>query len=351
MKKFLFVITLFVSPLQAAFFVGPGATGDQFLSIPVNARPIALGDSFTAVFGDVATLQYNPAGLVGLYRSEVAAGYQSYFEGTSLQSVSIGFPVSLKLKDSGAQVGSAPFIPRDKLFVGLQYRSFNASDDARNSIGVPTGDITIKDQFFQAGLGYAPFDQVSLGASAKFIQSKIQDQSVNQLAGDAGLIWMMSDKVTWGASILNVGQDKAFIQNTDAIPTTVRAGVKWNALDNASFLSDLSEGRDKILQGSVGAEISPVSFIRFRLGATYRTELEYTGGLGLMISPNSMNSPRSKEAKVDSTHAHNTLQDLDDLAKTSDQRKSPDIQFSLDYAARVNTTIGVTHTVSFKILY
>ena len=175
---------------------------------------------------------------------------------------------------------------------------------------------------------------------------------MSQLALDGGLLWMMSDKVTWGLSLLNVGKDKAFLQDKDAIPTTLRAGVKWNALDKTSFLCDLSEGRDKVLQKSLGAEITLVPFLSFRFGAAYKTELEYTGGLGLMLT--SSHQPKSEtaaEVKPDSSETHDTLQELDDLVKSESHRKTADVSFGLDYAARVNSTLGVTHTVSFKILY
>src|SRR5437773_5804201 len=96
MKKLLAGLLLMltsVSTARAAVFVGKGATGSAFLKIPISARPTSLGDAFTAEQGDVSVIDYNPAGLRGLYRIDVTAMYQAYVEDASLQSLAIGFPV------------------------------------------------------------------------------------------------------------------------------------------------------------------------------------------------------------------------------------------------------------------
>ncbi|MGH7587268.1 MAG: hypothetical protein ACRELU_01620, partial [Gemmatimonadota bacterium] len=48
-----------------------GNAGGEFLTIPMGARGVAMGQSFTAVVDDISALWWNPAGL-GFMRSPAA---------------------------------------------------------------------------------------------------------------------------------------------------------------------------------------------------------------------------------------------------------------------------------------
>jgi hypothetical protein len=54
---------------------------------------VGLGGAFSSIDGDVSALEYNPAGLVNINRTDFLASYASYIEDTSLQSFSVGFPI------------------------------------------------------------------------------------------------------------------------------------------------------------------------------------------------------------------------------------------------------------------
>ena len=47
-----------------------GRRSGEFLSIPVSARSVGLGDAYTSIVDDISAIYYNPAGLAFLTKAE-----------------------------------------------------------------------------------------------------------------------------------------------------------------------------------------------------------------------------------------------------------------------------------------
>ncbi len=337
---------------QAAFLVGPGATGSSFLKIPVSARAAAMGGAFTAISGDVGTNEYNPAGLSETYRTDINATLIRHIEESKLQAFSVSYPLTFK-KSAGD--GDGFFGPdSNKLFLGLHYRSFQADDLARNEFGIPAGEFDIKDQLVQLGIAYTPFERLSLGAAGKMISSKLAGESLGNFAFDAGFLWKLSAITTGGVSLMNVGPDKAFISEADPLPTTLRSGL---AIQTKRILltADVFTGRDKITQEAVGVEISPNSILKIRGGIINATSLEFSGGIGLMFSPTTSSSSKPERERKKNKRI---LDDLEISPKNPVYKEYgarpgsvKPLDFGIDYALRTHEDLDVSHTVTLKILY
>jgi len=294
---------------QAEFFVGPGATGSSFLKIPIAARATGLAGAFTAVSGDVTALEYNPAGIAHLQWRAVNLSFIRYIEDATLQSVGVGFPIRPTFMNTQE-------VERDKLFIGIQYRLFRVDDEFRNEVGVRLREFDIKDQLIQLAGAYSPSTAISFGLSGKVISSEIDNESVSNFAVDLGSLWIPHPHWSLGASVLNVGPSKSFIDEEDPLPLTARVGASTQR-GPVLLLGDLSMGRDKIIQPATAAEWSVARHVQIRAGFLFHTTPEFTGGLGFDFSP---------------THPRTVI-------------------LGLDYAVQTRNEFGATHTVSFKILY
>ena len=303
---FFFLSLSFLTSISlAGFFVGPGGTSSSFLNIPISARSAGLSHALTAGRGDVSSLDFNPAGLWKMENRQINLSLVDHLEDTSLQAISGGFP----------------FFPtpdaEDTIYLGAHYRSFSADDEARDDLGKKLRTFEIKDQLLQLAVAYAPFSKLALGLSGKIINHEIQDTSNTNYAFDTGLLLNMGERLSVGASFLNIGPSNKFNAEKGPLPFKARLGAEV-PFKPFLFLTDVSIGRDKIAQPAGGVEWSPVRFLHIRSGLLFHKTLEFSAGLGFQFSPQSAYRP---------------------------------VHFGLDYAARTQNELGLNHTVTVKILY
>jgi hypothetical protein len=266
--------------LHAGLFVGEGATSLPSMKIPTSARAVGLGGAFSSIDGDVSALEYNPAGLVNINRTDFLASYASYIEDTSLQSFSVGFPIRFdNLAVADPEDNGNRFI-ENRMGVGLQYRSFTAKDTERTNTGVKLGDFDIRDQVLNVGAAYPLNARLALGATGKYIGSKIQNETANTFAFDGGLQFKIDEKWSLGGSVLNMGSGKAYVEKKDPLPTTAQVGVNRKA-KNLLVSLEASEGRDEIIKEALGVEYGLGTHVKLRGGIYNGTNLEFSGGLGV----------------------------------------------------------------------
>lgn len=344
MKRWALLLFMVGSPIwaNAAFLVDQGETSAAFLKIPIAPRPLALGDSFTGAFGDVDAIHHNPAGLVGQFHSRLELSYQKYFEESALQAITIGLPSKSPVQTSSE---GSPFIPRDQLYWGFHYKRFNSNDTARNDDGAAQRTFQNTDQLFKIGVGFAPWDQVSMGLSVGYITRQLDTYSTSGFVGDLGVLCFLSDDFSFGFSALNLGADQTFIDKKEPLPTTLKSGFRWQMGRPFLLLTDVAYYRDQTARASSGLEILLADPVKLRLGAAHQSDWEWTGGLGIMLSPtpptplpNHSSSPK------------NTLESLDWGKPTAPSNKL-NLTFGLDYAIRSNNDLGITHTVALSLYF
>ena len=80
MKQISFVALIIVLMLPALVAAEDGSAGLAFLKLGVGARPIALGDAYTAVGGDVSSIYWNPAGMMAVEGTDVGLMHAEWFQ-------------------------------------------------------------------------------------------------------------------------------------------------------------------------------------------------------------------------------------------------------------------------------
>jgi hypothetical protein len=255
MIKKLFVLGMGIMSLSSAWASGPGTTGADILSIPVGARAIGMGESYTAMADDVSSLYWNPAGIALLNQSQASFMYSKYFQDASLSQAAVATPL-----ENGGIGASVSY---------LNYGTINGFNDT----GDPTGNISAYSGVATLGGAWLG-DFWSAGANLKGIQGKLADVSATGFGADLGLnliypheVWT-GGTLRFGATLRNLGSGMKYISEKDPLPTEWRAGVAAVQMLDRKLNLSLDYGKEKANKGSIytGAEYWLMPILALRTG-------------------------------------------------------------------------------------
>lgn len=258
---------LLALPASAA---GPGTTAANFLKVGVGARPVALGEAYTALAEDVHAVHYNPAGLAVLERQEASFMYNKFFDGVSHQYGAYAYP----------HWKYGTFASAITMLTVQPFEAYTALDQPDGKVGA--SDLAVA----AAWARDAPwFERVSVGVSGKFIHSRLASYDAQAGALDAGLLWRQADNDGWslGFAVRNLGTPMTFIAESFHLPLSAHAGLGYRggvpSWDDASYtlLLEAVGSRDRDPFGAAGFEFRPVD--EFALRAGWRQNLD--SGIGL----------------------------------------------------------------------
>jgi hypothetical protein len=209
-----------------------GTTGAVVLRMPVGARPVALGDAYTAVEGDELSVFYNPGGLASAAALSLGASYQSYISDARLITLSGTIPVgpgTLGLGVNSLDFGSIDEVREDPTFAGQTGKATGRQVGASEFVAV-------------AGYGVRARPGVGGGVAARVVRSDIAGTSGTAVAADLGVRvapWGVRGP-SLGASLLNLGTDVKLAGRSDPLPRTFRVGAALAVGDAAGLLGGLA---------------------------------------------------------------------------------------------------------------
>jgi hypothetical protein len=200
-----------------------GINSAAFLKVGVGARQVALGSAVTSLNGDVTNMFWNPAGVaLNDQTAQVSFTHNNWIGGLAQEA----FAASYNLTDVGT--------------LGLGFMSFGINGipaDRDNGYSDPALQSQVIDQMTTATYDYQDLliqatysryitDHLTLGASAKYISEKIDDQSASAFGFDLGAIYNIGT-MGWniGARINNLGSDMKFYDYASPIPMTFSIGT------------------------------------------------------------------------------------------------------------------------------
>jgi len=147
-----------------------GGTTGEFLQLAAGARPAAMGEAYGATADDVNSLYWNPAGLAELKNSQVLLAHTVWYLDTSHEYAAYAQP----LGEAGAFGISATY-----LTTTFEKRAGDTEDpDATGAVG----DLAVG-----ASYGRQLIWGIEGGATAKYINSKLDSYTASTLAFDLGL--------------------------------------------------------------------------------------------------------------------------------------------------------------------
>jgi len=213
-------------------------TGFQFLSVPIDARPVAMGEAFTTVAGNATSVFHNPANMalmtsfidIGLNQNKWIADID-YISGCIAVNPLNGqfgtFAVSVLSVNYGEFLGTMVDPNSDKGYMD-------------------TG--TFEPSAYSVGLGYAKAltDRFSVGGHIKYVSQKLGsselpgeagvnttiDNEVDVLAYDFGTIYRTGYKsLVFGMTVRNFSQEVKYQTEGFQLPLTFKIGLSMNVFD------------------------------------------------------------------------------------------------------------------------
>lgn len=196
-----------VGSLSAA---GVGTSGAEFLKVGVGSRALGMAGSAVTSVDDANAIYWNPARLAGLKGRSLTASYNSLFEDQSQ-----GF------------LGAATPLPGGKSAVGFGL-NYLMVDDIEKRTGDSEAPLsTFKNQNYAAYLSYAmtsqALDNVSWGASLKYIRQDLDTYNGSAVALDLGNAITLTDDLTLGFTMQNMGSKIG----PDSLPLLFKSGVGY----------------------------------------------------------------------------------------------------------------------------
>ncbi|MBI2071296.1 MAG: PorV/PorQ family protein [Elusimicrobia bacterium] len=204
MPAFVAAMVFLASPLRSE-----QPTGAAFLKIPVGARAVGMGSAFSALVDDASALYWNPAGIARIGITDILASHNEWIADTR-----------------ESFVGLAQRLPAGQV-LGVSYLTLYMDPlDRRGDKGEKLGTFTAQDRAL--GLTWAMrLGFLSLGATAKRIEQRLDDAVAEGQAMDFGLQIRPHRRIYFGAALQNVGPPMKYIAVSYKLPTTARAGMGY----------------------------------------------------------------------------------------------------------------------------
>jgi len=232
-----------VAPLLALTVAFQAVTvGMPFLKLGVGARPMALGEAYTAVSDDANAVFWNPAGMGMMNQLDVSLMLMNLYNDVAYTSGAVIFPIER----------------RGRMSMGLAGAYLAATDTLRDEEGNYQGEFTLYDALGAVGVGWQVKRYLSFGASGKFVASKIHTYRAYSVLGDFGLKVNPTDYVYFGLALQHLGTPRKFVKDWEFAPTTMRGGLALIFPFSGShllFASDLIWPIDDPPQLGVGGEV------------------------------------------------------------------------------------------------
>ena len=251
---------------------GPGVRG---------ARAAALGNASVALAGEVWSLGNNVAGLSEMQRPTVGFYAENRYFSPALNvgSLVVALPLGrLPAATPAAAADGATPAPAPAARTWARYGV--AAFEAQRFGGVLYNETRV-------GAGYAyRFGQISLGGRVDVLQVRIEGLGSRRvlLGTLGGQIEIVPQRLSFGASLYNLGQTRLASYQDERVPTVLRAGLAYRAGSQVLLLVETEKDVEREANFKAGLEYRPVPALAARLGLASLTE-QASAGIGVMAGP------------------------------------------------------------------
>jgi hypothetical protein len=197
MKRYL-ITAFFILLTQISMAQNPnlGASGAQFLQIPVGARAEAMGGAVIGLSDDASSVFWNPAGIAKIENFQAFFSYMNWFNMFDLNAASIVYNAG----DAGSFAASMVVFTTGKMEI--------TTETQPNGTGrfFDAGDLAL-------GISYARHltDRFNVGATVKYVHQRIWNETSSGVAFDIGTQYLLDfQNLTIAMSMTNFGSDLKF---------------------------------------------------------------------------------------------------------------------------------------------
>ncbi|MFH2203935.1 MAG: PorV/PorQ family protein [Elusimicrobiota bacterium] len=254
-----------------------GGETASFLKISPGARPIGMGNAFTAIADDLNALAWNPAGLADAKQREASFMHAELYAHTRFDFIGYAQP----LDQLGLSGTFAIGVSR------LSQETISGRDENRR----PTGSFTAADTAYQAAYSGRFFNSgTNFGLSGKYLQSALGDTRASAFAVDIGVKQHTNAggrDLTFGASVMNIGRGMRYLDETDDLPLTFSAGTGLRMFSNILLAADIRHRpHSQQTSFSFGSEyiVLPTLTLRAGYGTLFNSSTRSAGSASSAIS-------------------------------------------------------------------
>ncbi len=266
-----------------------GTTSATFLKIGVGARPIGMGEAFTAISDDANAIYWNPAGLVRVHKREITGMHNEHFQ--DIRHDFIGYAHPLKsLPERILGIGVTGLY-----LYGMERRSGEEENIPEEPLTEEEGKFGADDIALLLGYAEAINSRLSLGGSIKGIRQRIDDEKAYGIALDLGALYrwrLLNKELDIGLVLLNFGPGIKFVNKSYDLPLAIRLGLGMAFLNNRLRVGfDVNQPIDNYVKYHLGFEYRIIRELFIRTGYRYRLhgnalgdKSGMTAGIGLRIN-------------------------------------------------------------------
>ncbi|MBA3066518.1 PorV/PorQ family protein [bacterium] len=233
-----------------------GKSGASFLKIAPTAGAEAMGGAYTAMSSDIGALYYNPAGIARPGALSASGGrFQAGFTHTAwIQGMTYDF--------------AGGIVPVMWGNLGISVISMRSGEiDGRDGDGNQTADFESADTAFTISAARELNSRNMLGVNVKLIRQTIADESAEGFAIDMGAMRELTDKVSIGLSVRNLGPDMKFIEEKYPLPLMFTLGGVLKFAGMFGLTADMAyEPVDEKRTFRMGMQVCPARFMVLRAG-------------------------------------------------------------------------------------
>ncbi|MFH1353433.1 MAG: PorV/PorQ family protein, partial [bacterium] len=171
---------------------------------------VGMGEAFCGQASGLDAVYYNPAGISQASYQEFTAAHTEWLDGIGYSFLGYLHPS----QNYGSFAGSLYYLSKSDI-PGYDYQGqpTNKKWDVSDRMGI---------------LSYGrKFKGVSAGASIKFIQESLADESASAYCFDLGLLYGLFPDMNLGISASNVGGKVKYIGDPEEIPLIFRTGISY----------------------------------------------------------------------------------------------------------------------------
>ena len=247
-------VRVMVSLACLAFFASKFAYAN-FEDLGAAARPLGMGNAFTALATDVNAIYYNPAGLAQVSVGEITTSYTRYLIGLSDNSVLGGGYMGGVLPLHDIIPLGLPWHPKGRHGVGVSYTNFHLFS-------------AYQEHTIALGYGADIFPGIAFGLNVKgLFSSAVADAytaidplfqqfgySTWNIGVDAGVLWQALPNYRMALTVMNLNQPNMALSGTDRVPMIMKLGFAYRSfgLDVATDMAFQPSNND--MRFALGAE-------------------------------------------------------------------------------------------------
>ena len=227
-------------------------SGYELLKMDISARASGMSGAFVAITGDLHSLFYNPAGLIGIQNKSLSFTYLYHV---------------LDIK-TGSIVFAVPHGINSKIAIGVNYINYG-SFEGRDERGFPTSSFDAQDVVFVGGFAREYSSSLYYGLNGEVFYSKIGGFSSTVIGFGGGVIYSIPEHMlTIGVSVTNVGfVASAYVDTKDDVPTVIKGGFTKQLAHLPLLISfEYRQYFDGEFQIVGGGEFTFAEFLKGRLG-------------------------------------------------------------------------------------